>query len=168
MQQEREKTFNEAFQLYGDAIFRFSLVKVSNVQLAEDITQEVFMRFWQYLRSGNEMTNTRSLLYTITNNLAKDWYKRKKSDSLDAKMESGYTPASGEPSLEDVAVYEEVLRVIEGMDEKDKEVLILSYVEGLPPKDIGEIVGESANVISVRLNRAQKRLQEKLHVYETI
>lgn len=167
MQQELEKTFSEAFSLYGDAIFRFSLMKVSNVQLAEDMTQEVFMKYWQYVRAGNEMTNTRSLLYTIANNLAKDWYKRKKADSLDSKMESGFDPESGDLSAEQSAQYEEVLRAIEGMDDTDKEVLLLSYIEGLPPKEISEIVGETANVVSVRLNRALKRLQEKLHTYET-
>lgn len=163
-QEDLEKIFTTSFSDYGDAIFRFCMVKVSSVERAEDMTQEVFTRYWQYVRDGKEMTNTRSFLYTIANNLAKDWYKKKKSDSLDQKMENGNQPADQAPSPEMTASYREVLDTIEEMEQKDKEVLLLKFVEGLPPKDIAEILQESANVISVRINRATTRLQEKLHI----
>lgn len=160
-QEELEKVFIGSFKEYGDAIFRFCVLKVSHVELAEDMTQEVFMRYWQYLRNGKEMTNTRSLLYTIANNLAKDWYKRKKADSLDAKQELGYEPtAAGDQ--ETTAMYHEMLEAMEGMEEKDKEVLLLRHVEGYLPNEIAEMLGESANQISVRLNRAAKRLHKQL------
>ncbi len=163
-QSTQEKVFVENFSEYGDAIFRFCMVKVSNVELAEDMTQEVFTRYWQYLRDGKEMTNTRSFLYTIANNMAKDWYKKKKPDSLDEKMESGNIPRDKSANPEEVAEYQEVLDTIGDMEEKDKEVLLLKYVEDLAPKDIADLLGESANAISVRLNRAIKRLQQKLYI----
>lgn len=164
MEQESCKAeFMAAFSEYGDAIFRFCIVKVTNKELAEDMTQEVFMRYWQYLKDGKEMTNTRSFLYTIANNLAKDWYKKKKADSLDDKLEAGQEPAdTGDVSAETAAEYREVLEMIEDMEEDDRAVLLLKYVDGLPPKDIAEILGETANVISVRINRAERRLKEKV------
>jgi RNA polymerase sigma factor (sigma-70 family) len=57
-----------------------------------------------------------------------------------------------------------VLDSIEDMEQRDKEVLLMTYVDGLPPKDIAEVLNETANAISVRLNRATKRLQERLHI----
>jgi RNA polymerase sigma-70 factor (ECF subfamily) len=159
-----EQEFLESFRVYGDAIFRFCMVKVSNRELAEDFTQEVFMRYWQSLREGKEMTNTRSFLYTVAHNMAKDWYKRKKADSLDSHMERGYEPASERENSETGAMYQEVLSNISGMDSGDAEVLLLKYVEGLEPRDIAVILGETPNVVSVRLNRAMKRLQSKLHI----
>jgi len=163
-QKELEKIFITSFADYADAIFRFCMVKVSNVELAEDMTQEVFARYWQYLRDGKDMTNTRSFLYTIANNMAKDWYKKKKSDSLDAKMDAGNQPKDTTSSPETIASYQEVLNTMDELESKDKEVLLLKYVEGLPPKEIALVLQESANAISVRLNRATKRLQEKLHI----
>lgn len=159
-----EKVFVESFSEYGDAIFRFCMVKVSNVELAEDMTQEVFTRYWQYLRDGKKMTNTRSFLYTIANNMAKDWYKKKKAESLDDRMESGDVPTDKTASPEESASYHEVLSTIADMEQKDKEVLLLKYTEGFSPKEIAEVLGETANTISVRLNRATKRLQQKLHI----
>lgn len=157
-----EKIFIESFETYVDAIFRFSLLKVSSIELAEDMTQEVFTRYWQYLKDGKEMTNTRSFLYTIANNLAKDWYKKKKAVSLDEKLETGYQVQTGEASPQVMAEYRELIAIIEDMEENDKTVLLLKYVEGLDPKDIADLLGENSNTISVRINRAQKRLQQKL------
>lgn len=164
-QAELEKIFQESFKEYADAIFRFCLLKVSNVELAEDFTQEVFMRYWQSLRNGKEMTNTRSFLYTIANNLAKDWYKKKKADSLDNKMEQGFeVKDNNEIDAEGSSEYLLVLAHIKEMESGDAEVLLLKYVEGLEPKDIAEIIGETANVVSVRLNRAMTKLQHNLHI----
>ena len=160
-QKEFEQIFQETFHQYSDAIFRFCIVKVSNQPLAEDMTQEVFMRYWQYVREGKEISNARSLLYTIANNLAKDWYKRKKSVPLEEDNGHEGVLVSHESSPETMAVYQELLRVIDDLDEMDRELIMLRHVEGLDPKDIAELYKESPNVISVRLNRAVKKLKQQ-------
>ncbi len=164
LQSREEKLFADHFAEYGDAIFRFCIVKVSNVDIAEDMTQEVFMRYWGYLKAGTDVANPRALLYTIANNLAKDWYKKKKSDSLDDQMDQGFAPAEKSPSAEILASHREVIEALDHLDEKDKEVMVLRFVEGLEPKDIATLLDETANVISVRINRATKRLQTILHI----
>ncbi len=163
-QKELETIFQETFRQYADAIFRFCMVKVTNQPLSENMTQEVFMRYWQYLRDGKEITNPRAFLYTIANNLAKDWYKRKKAIPLEEDNMTDETLHSKESSPETMSMYRELLESIDDLDEMDKELVLLRYVEGLEPKDIAELYDESANVISVRLNRAVGRLRQKLHV----
>ncbi len=163
-QEALEKIFMEAFNAYSDAIFRFCVVKVSNRELAEDMTQEVFTRYWQYVRDEKEITNPRAFLYTIAHNLAKDWYKKKKSVSLDVQLEAGMALPGREVGQDVLSEYGAVLEAISDMEEWDKEVLMLRYVEGLEPKQIAEIIGETANNVSVRLNRAMTRLKEKMHV----
>jgi len=163
-QNTQEKVFEVDFAKYGDAIFRFCMVKVSNVELAEDMTQEAFMRYWEYLRSGKTIDNPRALLYTMSNNLAKDWYKKKKADSLDDKFALGYDPIEKSVGAEMLAQHQEVVDALQHLEEKDREVMVMRFVEGLEPKDIAAFLNESANVISVRLNRAIKRLQTVLHL----
>ena len=123
------------------------------------------MRYWQALKEGREMTHARSFLYTIAQHLVIDWYRKKKTDSLDMRMEAGYEPvAEGGAHAETKAEYQQILGMLNDLEEKDREVLVLRYVEGLEPKDIADVLGETANVVSVRLNRAIKRLQKKLHI----
>ena len=50
------------------------------------------------------------------------------------------------------------------LDEKDRELMLLRFVEGRDPKDIAIMYSETANVISVRINRATKRLQSILRI----
>lgn len=163
-QEALQNIFLESFNQYSDAIYRFCVVKVSNIDLAEDMTQEVFTRYWLYVKDEKEISNVRALLYTIAGNLAKDWYKKKKSVSLDERLENGLDVTSRELSSETQAQYNEVLTAMDDMDERDKEVLYLRYVEGFEPKQIAEIIGETANNVSVRLNRAVGRLKDKMHV----
>ncbi len=164
LQKNLDTIFMEAFDAYSDAIFRFCVVKVSDVERAEDMTQEVFMRFFKSLQEGKDITNTRAFLYTIASNLAKDWYKRKKSESLDTHLDNGFAPASKEISAETLAEYQEVLAAMADMEDRDREVLYLRFVEGFEPRDIAETLGETANNISVRLNRAMVKLRSKMNV----
>ena len=166
MQHETLQTqFLGAYDTYNDAIFRFCLLKVSSREVAQDITQEVFMRYWQNLRKGEDFKNERAFLYAIARNLVIDWYRKKKESSLDAIMETG-VDFKGDTSkaITEHAEANEVLAVIEQLEETDREVLLLRYVDGFSPKDIAEQIGESPNVVSVRIHRALKKVQELIHV----
>jgi RNA polymerase sigma-70 factor, ECF subfamily len=160
-----KEIFLQSFDTYSDAIFRFCLVKTSSKEMAEDFTQETFMRYWRSLAEGKGMQNTRSFLYTVANNLIIDWYRKKKTTSLENLQEQGYdAPDTAGFSSEAQAELKEVLDTISELEEKDKEVLLLRYVEGLEPREIAEILEESANVVSVRINRAIDKVQKKLHI----
>lgn len=160
-----KEIFLQSFDTYSDAIFRFCLVKTSSKEMAEDFTQETFMRYWRSLAEGKGMRNTRSFLYTVANNLIIDWYRKKKTTSLENLQEQGYdAPDTAGFSSEAQAELKEVLDTISELEEKDKEVLLLRYVEGLEPREIAEILEESANVVSVRINRAIDKVQKKLHI----
>lgn len=166
-QDETKEQFLAVYDQYADDIFRFCTLKVSKRPVAEDITQEVFMRFWQQLRQGNEIENERAFLYTVARNLVTDWYRRKKEQSLDAMTEGGFEFASDDHrSIEERAQVREALEVVSGLDELSREALTLRFVDGLSPKDIADINGETANAVSVRINRALKKVQERLHVHD--
>lgn len=165
MDQEESKTyFLETYDAYGSDIFRFCLLKVSSREVAEDIAQEVFMRFWQAIREGTEFRNARALLYTIARNLVIDWYRKKKESSLDVLSEQGIDFANDDMKrITEHAEHQEVLRAIETLDGPSKEAIILRFVDGLSPRDIAELSGETANAVSVRINRAIKKVQERIH-----
>ena len=159
-----QNQFLSAFDAYNDAIFRFCVLKVSTREIAQDITQETFMRYWQSLRKGDVLQNERAFLYAIARNLVIDWYRKKRESSLDVLTEAGIDfVGDGSKSITDQAEVQEVLAVIQKLEEGDREVLLLRFVEGFSPKEIAEMLEESANVISVRIHRALKKVQELIH-----
>jgi RNA polymerase sigma factor (sigma-70 family) len=94
-----------------------------------------------------------------------DWYRKKKSVSLDALEETGFeAEAFSMLGADSESEVKRILDAITELDAKDKEVVLLRFVEGLDPKDIAEILEESANVVSVRINRAIEKVQKKLHI----
>ena len=164
-QEEAKEYFLQSYDTYSDAIFRFCLMKVSDRERAEDITQDVFMRFWQALREGTVLRNDRALLYTIARNRIIDWYRKKKESSLDAMAEEGFEArGTDEVPILQHAMSEEVLRIIHTLDDPSREVLLLRFVEGFSPAEIAALHGETPNAVSVRINRALKKVREQLHL----
>jgi RNA polymerase sigma-70 factor (ECF subfamily) len=163
-QTELKADFLRAYDQYADDIYRFCVLKVTNRELAQDLTQEVFMRYWQTMRDGEKMKNGRAYLYTIARNLIIDWYRKKKESSLDALTELGLDFGDdAHAKIEQSAQVREVLEVIRQLDDDARDALLLRYVEGFTPKEIAAMSGESANAVSVRINRAIKKVQNLIH-----
>ncbi|MDB5237441.1 MAG: polymerase sigma factor, sigma-70 family [Parcubacteria group bacterium] len=163
-QNEAKAYFLSIYEKHADEIFRFCFMKVSNKEKAEDLTQDAFMRYWQSLRTGEPIRNDRAFLYTLARNLIIDWYRKKKETSLDAIQEEGIEfQGTGRADVEQAAEMNEALAIINGLDEASRDVILLRYVEGWSPQQIADLNGESANAVSVRLNRAIKKVQEKIH-----
>jgi RNA polymerase sigma-70 factor (ECF subfamily) len=169
-----QNQFLAAFDAYQNAIFRFCLLKVSNRDVAQDITQETFMRYWQTLRASEDepekkLSNERAYLYAIARNLVIDWYRRKKDASLDSIMETGmdFEGSISARTITDYASTEEILKVLNTLEEGDRELILLRYIEGYGPQEIAKLLNESPNVVSVRIHRAIKKLQVSLGIQDT-
>ena len=157
--------FETIYKQEVDPVFRFALFRVSDRERALDITQEAFTRLWQMLARGDKLDNPRGFLYHTTRNLIIDWYRRKKSVSLEAIFED---EDSGEvqvtepeaPSLEIGAEVREALEKLESLPEDFREVIYLRFVEGRKPQEIGELLELSPNIVSVRITRGIKLLRK--------
>ncbi len=152
--------FLKAYEDYSDAIFRFCYVRLRQRELALDIMQETFIKTWEYLRADKEIQNLRAFLYRVANNLIIDYSRKKKESSLDYLMEQGFdAPAEDRDVLHTSLDAQYVVRMVQDMDEKYRDVIILRYVEDLPIKEIADIIGESENVVSVRLHRGIQQVK---------
>lgn len=169
MKREIVYAFEEAYQNESDAIYRFCLIRVSIREQALDIMQEAFLRLWQNMVAEKDILNKRAFLFTVAHNLVIDWYRKKKSLSLDGLMamatESGGTyklPAGAiSDSLEKEAEGRYALEKINDLSPSYRDPVYLRYVEDMSPKEIGEILGISTNAASVRVNRGLALLREK-------
>jgi RNA polymerase sigma-70 factor (ECF subfamily) len=161
--QETEKLFLQVYDEHADAIYRFCYFRLFNKEKAEELSQEAFMRTWEYLASGKKVDNIRAFVYRVARNSIVDYFRKKKELSLDELHEQGF-----DVSLEDASRWENIIdgrdaiRAISLLDEKYRDVLLLRHVDGLSVKEIASVVGETENAISVRLHRGMKQLKEIL------
>ncbi len=154
-----EKQFLEAYDKYADAIFRHCYFRLMDRERARDLMQDVFLRTWDYLQKGATIENIRAFLYRVANNLVIDSVRKKSAVSLDFLQEQGFDPAKEEKAGATGEV-SEVLRYVSLIEPQYRDVLLMRYVDDMGPKEIAEILEESENAVSVRLNRGIKKLRE--------
>ena len=159
--------FTACYDEYADPLFRFCLLKTSSRDVALDLSQEVFVKLWDQVRDGGaydpkKIGNVRALLFTIARNQVIDYYRKKKTDSLEPMLDAGFEPeAHDNPS--ETAAYQEAVRAINNLDEPYREAVYLRYVEELPPRDIAAVTGEKVNTVSIRITRGMKQLRDNLN-----
>jgi RNA polymerase sigma-70 factor (ECF subfamily) len=158
-----KQAFGTLYTQYLDEIFRFVYFKVGRVLTAEDITEDSFIKAWEYLPRLNKrdesVKNFRALLYRIANNLVIDHYrKRKPAENLDEDM-----PAQS-PKPETVAIesqeIDQIAQALRKMKPNEQEIIILRLINDLPHKEAASIMKISENHARVLLHRALKKLRK--------
>lgn len=157
-----KKDFHEAYKLHADALFRFSFFKLSDREKAKDIVQDTFVRYWEYVAADGQVENIKAFLYRIANNAIIDNYRKKKEISLDILQDDGFDPADTENHHRMIRSLDSkrALELVNKLNPKEREVILLRYVEGLSVKEIAEVLEDRENTISVKIHRALKELQE--------
>ena len=167
-----QHTFTEAFEAYSDELFRHASMRLKDRDRALELTQECFLKVWDYAQKGGNILELRPFLYRTLRHLIIDEYRRKKPVSLEALVEGdegrdveAMLPSDDSNTLETAIERfdgKRALAALEELPDLYRETLSLRYVEGLSPKEIGEIVGETENAVSVRIHRGLKKLKTLL------
>ena len=134
-----------------DRIFRYCYMKTRDKHVAEDITQETFLRFLN-THNYKEIGNSMSYLYAISKNLCVDYYRQKKTVELDENISI--------PENKDTKLIEEAL---EKINEEEKELLFLRYTNNTSINELAKHYGISRFAVSRKIKKALKHLKE---VYE--
>jgi len=160
---EIEQRFNELYQQNADSIFRLCLFKTSNREVALDLSQDIFTRTWAYLAKGNEVDNLRAFLFTVARNRIKDYYKKRKTLTLQqAHLESleDYLPSTSNAT--DSAEISELIDMIKRLPPDQAELLQLRYIEDLPLEEIALIYNVRPNTLSVKIHRILAKIRQDL------
>jgi RNA polymerase sigma-70 factor (ECF subfamily) len=156
-----ERYFSRVYQEHVDALFRYSLFKVSDREVAKDLVQETFVRTWEYLEGRGSIVSMKAFLYRTLSNLIIDEYRKKKAVSIDSLREEGFdVPFDERGRLLDALDGERAILILRKLPEDYREVIFMRYVEELTLEEIAEITGEPKNTLSVRIHRGLQKLRE--------
>ena len=154
-----------------EAVLRNYVMKISNANLqdAEDILQEVFIKAYQNLNDFDLSFKFSNWIFRIAHNVTISLYRRKKISSskeisweaneLDNILQSTFNI---EESNIKKSSYENLLKIIERLPLKYKEVLILKFIEDKDYKSISDILHKPMGTIATLVNRAKKMLIREL------
>lgn len=141
--------------MYSDMVYRLAYARSQNFHDAQDITQEVFLK---YIRSGkifNDEEHRKAWLIRVTvnagNSFAKSAWNRHRADISEAEGE-----------IEELSEKSEVYYAVRELPEKYRVIVHLFYYEEIPVKEIGRILGIGESAVKSRLFRAREMLRERL------
>ena len=159
--------FSLVYDYYSPLIWKHIFLRVSLREESNDLTSEVFLKTWDYLNSGRKIKKIKSFLYRTADNLIIDWYRsRKKVASLESDLSEDEKSLIQESELENnLIISEEVAGLMEKinqLNEKERKILILRFVDDLEIEEISEVLGKSKGAVTVAIHRALKSLNSLL------
>ena len=169
-QKDNIEAFNLLFKRYEKRIYNFSFRLTGNKMSAEDIYLETFMRVYRVRKRYQPTARFSTWIYTIASNLSKDLIKRQSKDQMIYRDDNmlRLSPESPDPPEEYVLKTEhnlKVMKAIKSLTLKQKEVIIMSYYEGLTYPEIASILKCSSSSVKMACHRAYIKLRELLSEY---
>lgn len=139
-----------------DKIFRYCCFRLYDRQLAQDITQETFLRYYS---RNIRLDNSKELayLYTIAKNLCVDAVRQKPPFSL-ADIEEAVFPDTTEELIDSLTLQS----ALKKLPQEEQELLFLRYVNELSVAAICKMTCLSRFAVYRRLSKAVRQLKETL------
>jgi len=172
--QKAPDAFARLYDHYYPRIFGYILRRTANLEAAQDVTSETFLKalgkLWQFHWRNVSFS---SWLYKIASNEINQYFRKaeyKKSVSLEELQEQGFELLSPhDPEGELIEAQErlkqhqdflEIQKKITKLPAKYQEVIALRFFEKKQIKEIAEILGKREGTIKSLLHRAVERLRE--------
>ena len=165
--------FARVVSVHRQQIFRFLLASTRDLDLAETLTQDCFLKAHRHWSGFRGESSAITWLMRIAINLQKDhWRNRRiqfwrltRANALDSDEASEWLP-SGESSPEQQILARErvkqVWNAVEGLSERQRTVFLLRYVEEMEIAEIGQATGLSEGTVKAHLSRALSRVRSEL------
>lgn len=178
MTQQQNEIIEQAVKNERKKLLKFIKTRVGNEEDASDILQDVFYQLASNHGMVETIENMASWLYRVTRNKIIDWYRKRKTESIDTMTafydedEDGYfsnlaalsSSQSDNPDavFERQLVWDTMYEALSELPEEQREVFILHELENKSFNEIAEQTGVSVNTLLSRKRYAVLYLREKL------
>ena len=169
---ENQFHFEKLYHEYKTLVFNVALNYLQNVEDAEEITQDVFVKVYNFLESFNQKSSHKTWIYRITINQCLDFIKQKNSQKrffIFGKKSQNEQEYLNKATFEHPGILMEnkeeaaiLFEVINTLTENQKTAFLLSKLDGLSNPEISEIMQLSISSVESLIFRAKVALQDKL------
>ena len=168
-QREDKEAFEELIRRHQHRVFAVAGGILRRREDVEDIAQQVFVKAYFSLKRFDQRAAFSTWLYKITVNECRDMLRKRKvrplvyeadlSEEQSSQVLSSAEKGKDQPDIsERLDARQRVERLLEGLDERDRLMLILKEVEGFSIEEIADVLGLNPNTVKVRLFRARRRV----------
>lgn len=159
-------SFEALYQRYGRRAKGFFLRMMDyDAPLADDLTQELFLRVWKHREEYSAVRSFETWLFTIAYNLCKNEYRHQNAERSCVE-EFSHTPEPFTDPVQELERQErkELLRrAVMTLPDGQREAFVLRYEEGLPLADVATILGVPEGTVKSRLFYALQTVRNMMN-----
>ncbi|GAA0801900.1 RNA polymerase sigma factor [Faecalicatena orotica] len=152
-----KESVDTLIQMYYGDVYAYCYRHLFNKNVAQDITQETFLRFLKNIDSYKHIGKLKNYLYIIAKNIIKDYLK--KPDGIypiNVGLETEIY------DIENTMLEIEIKHVLDFLDTDERELIILRYYEDMTFADISKILDMPVSTVRYSLKKVEKKIGNKL------
>ncbi len=151
-------------RLFWDRIRLMMRVRTGDPETARDLAQEAMLAVWQALRAGQLRDPERlaAFVHGIARNVANNYVRQRGRQPASEPLPPDLADSAAADAAQDAERDEALQTALAPLDTIDRRILQLTLVEGMKPREIGVVVGLSAENVRTRKSRALKKVIEAL------
>jgi RNA polymerase sigma-70 factor (family 1) len=157
-----EAEFIGLFKEYNQPVKNFIYYKTGDMDLAEDVVQDTFLKFWEK-KNEVRMNTAKALLFTIAGNLSINKLEHQK---VVFQFANHFTqsPFVSSPEFEmELKEFDHKLQsALAGLNEKNRVVFLMNRIDGMTYQEIAGNVGVTVKAVEKRMKKALDYLTEKI------
>lgn len=149
----KEQYLKEIIEKHSDMVYRIALTRCESIENAEDIFQDVFVKFSEKMPKFQNEEHEKAWFIRVTINLSKNLKKSAWNNKI--------------IELDENIIFEtkeelDIFKTVCELPQNYKTVIYLLYYEGYKVKEISELMKTKEGTIKTWLSRAREMLKEKL------
>lgn len=157
--------FNFIYEQYMPSVYRYIFLLVRNKEIAEDLTQDTFMKVYTHLQTFSNHASIHTWIIQIARNTTYDYFRKNKWSSLFALKDGQVEQVISSEQI--ILVKQETYQLydaIASLKREYQEVIILRKINELSIDETARILGWTENKVKAKQQRALKKLKEKLEM----
>lgn len=152
--------FKDLIESYKDMVYTLCMRMVKNKMIAEELTQDAFLKAYKNIHSYRKESKFSTWLYRIAYNTCLSSFRKHRIEEVeltDFNNESSVN--SGLINLEEEDRNDMLRKVILNLKEDDQVIIQLFYLEELSIKEIAEVTDLNESNVKVKLHRSKQKLK---------
>lgn len=135
----------------------YALRIVNDVDIAEDLEQDAFMKAWLYIKDGGEIENFKAFMYRTVRNICLTYLRDKKE-----MLSEDFIPDVPEEDIDNSFRDAKIWKAIDELPEKCREIFLMSKRDGFSNEEIAEELGLSIKTVKNQMTKAFSKLRDLL------
>ncbi|MEO0270315.1 MAG: sigma-70 family RNA polymerase sigma factor [candidate division WOR-3 bacterium] len=160
----KEKEFEIIYKKFSKDVYSYLLFLSLSREEAEDILQDVFIKFWKLFDRLKNLENIKAYLLKMARNRLID-LKRKEKKLKFVELNEEIFDFKCEDPVDKIKKIEFVKKILENLEEEEREIIILRFYENLKFKEISEILSINENTLRVKYLRILEKIRKYVYNY---